>query len=116
MPKRRTTPRQPHEWYSLAVWTKRRCWQLANEPLCRVCAKAGRVEVATEADHIVPCGSDWVEFRLGELQSLCRPCHQAKTQRERGYRPRPWIALDGTPHWLPLTDAADVDAQDEDVD
>lgn len=49
--------------------------------LCCVCSRAGRVTVATEVDHIVnkaEGGSD----DDGNLQSICKPCHKAKTAAE----------------------------------
>jgi 5-methylcytosine-specific restriction protein A len=80
-----------------------------------MCAREGRVSAASVADHIVPCGTDWVAFRLGELQSLCADCHLRKTQAERGYRPKLWFDVHGNP--LPVPDwREDADAEDEDVD
>lgn len=52
-----------------------------DQGLCQVCAKAGRVTLATETDHIVPVhrgGRDEVDA----LQAICRPCHLEKTKRE----------------------------------
>lgn len=49
--------------------------------LCLVCAAAGRVTAATEVDHVVPKeegGGDDDD----NLQSICGPCHTAKTGRE----------------------------------
>ena len=51
---------------------------LYDQPLCVICAKSGRVEVATERDHIVPLcrgGADTEE----NTQALCSSCHQKKT-------------------------------------
>jgi hypothetical protein len=43
--------------------------------------------VATVADHIQPHNGNWNEFWLGELQSLCAPCHSStkRTMELRGY-------------------------------
>jgi 5-methylcytosine-specific restriction endonuclease McrA len=85
------------------------------EPLCRQCGKEGRITAASVADHVRPCGNDWTAFRLGELQSLCRDCHDRKSKAERGYRPKLWFGFDGSP--LPVPDwREDVDVEDEDVD
>jgi len=54
---------------------------LKSEPLCRECAKHGRVTAATIADHTVPLAETGVRAP-SELQPLCGPCHTAKTQRE----------------------------------
>lgn len=55
--------------------------------LCQPCRKAGRVRLATQVDHIkakVHGGTD--DDR--NLQSICKPCHDAKTQREAHGRTR----------------------------
>lgn len=64
-----------------ARWQQLRNSLLANEPLCRVCAAAGRTTAATEIDHITPVsagGSD----HPNNLQPICRNCHQRKTAGE----------------------------------
>lgn len=64
-----------------AAWRKIRAAQLAREPLCRHCAALGRVKAATDVDHI---DGDDANNDLGNYQSLCGPCHSAKTARENG--------------------------------
>ena len=48
-----------------------------------MCAQAGRTTAATVCDHIQPVrlGGDFWDSR--NYQSLCRPCHQAKSAAER---------------------------------
>lgn len=71
------------------AWERLRGWRLGEEPLCRACAAQGRVTAATEVDHIK-------RFRLADgtidhglrlnpanTQSLCQPCHAAKSAEER---------------------------------
>ncbi|MCR5874378.1 hypothetical protein LRS10_09505 [Phenylobacterium sp. J426] len=74
-------------WYKTARWRVRRAAQLTNEPLCRMCLKAGRVTAATVADHVIPHKGDERLFWTGELQSLCKPHHDGAKQAEerRGY-------------------------------
>jgi 5-methylcytosine-specific restriction protein A len=59
------------------AWSARRDVWLAYHPECASCGVP-----ATEVDHLV------ARFRGGQdvdnLQSLCHPCHVAKTARERG--------------------------------
>lgn len=59
----------------------------AREPLCRVCAAAGRVAEATIRDHIMPLAEGGQETEQN-TQPLCQVCSDAKTQREaaRGRR------------------------------
>ena len=63
-----------------AAWQKLRLKVLDDEPLCRFCMKAARVEPATEVDHIVPIALDWSR-RLDRmnLRPLCKPCHSRLT-------------------------------------
>lgn len=56
---------------------------LAEEPLCRICLADGRTRASEEVDHI----RDDVPAELWDSrenkQGLCKPCHKAKTARER---------------------------------
>ena len=69
---------------------------LAKEPLCRECAKNGRVTAATIADHIVPL-SKGGKTELSNYQPLCREHSDAKTLRDQGKRVRPRTGPDGWP-------------------
>ncbi len=79
-------------WYWTARWRAKAKAQLAAEPLCAICLKAGRVTAATVADHIAPHRGDYDLFWDGPLQSLCDEypwrCHSSVKQREeRGAAP-----------------------------
>ena len=65
-----------------AAWQRLRRWVLATEPLCRNCARHGRVTAAQHVDHIVPKTQGGTDDR-SNLQPLCMSCHSAKTNRER---------------------------------
>ena len=60
-----------------------RALYLRLHPLCEACEAEGRISEATELDHRIPLSEggthDW-----SNLAGLCRPCHDAKTRRERG--------------------------------
>jgi 5-methylcytosine-specific restriction protein A len=73
--------------YGTARWQKARAAQLAKQPCCAQCTKSGRTTPATVADHITPVrlGGDFWDSR--NHQSLCRPCHQAKSASERTKQP-----------------------------
>jgi 5-methylcytosine-specific restriction protein A len=66
-------------------WEKARALFLAEHPLCAEHERRGETVAAGEVDHIVPHRGDlelfWDE---GNWQSLCGPCHKAKTAREDG--------------------------------
>lgn len=70
-----------HPWYHTTRWRKRRAYQLADEPLCRMCEDQGRITEATVADHIEPHNGDYDKFWHGKLQSLCATCHNVRKQR-----------------------------------
>lgn len=66
-------------------WQQARKGWLAKHPLCIHCQARGLVVVATDVDHIVPHKGDMTLFwDRGNWQSLCGPCHSAKTAREDG--------------------------------
>lgn len=61
------------------AWEKLRRAHLAAEPLCRLCAQAGRATPAVLVDHIVPLRDGGARLDDNNLQSLCRACHDRKT-------------------------------------
>ncbi len=65
-------------------WQAKRLEQLAKEPTCRHCRERGVTELAKEVDHIVPTQGeeDPNHWDDDNLQSLCKPCHSAKTVRD----------------------------------
>ena len=65
-----------------AAWRRLRDRVLGEEPLCRFCSAAGRVNAAREVDHIRPVATH-PELRLvrSNLRPLCTPCHSARTAR-----------------------------------
>lgn len=63
-------------------WKLARLEFLRKNPLCVECKKAGRIEAATDVDHIVPHRGDKRLFwDQTNWQSLCHPCHSEKTAR-----------------------------------
>lgn len=93
-----------HHLYNTTRWRARRKAQLDAEPLCRICKRQGRATPARVADHIKPHRGDLTLFWCGDLQSLCKPCHDStKAQEERSGKVR-GCDKDGTPldanhHW-----------------
>lgn len=74
-----------HAWYNLPIWTDQlRPEQLLAEPFCRECARKGRRVRASVVDHVRPHRGDWALFTdRGNLQSLCKSCHDRKTAFEQ---------------------------------
>jgi len=48
---------------------------------CQACARGGRVQIAHEVDHIVNIAAGGTDDP-SNLESICRDCHQKKTQQE----------------------------------
>ena len=73
-----------HWMYRTRLWRQElRPGQLLREPFCRECAAQGRRVRATVVDHVTPHRGRWELFSdPGNLQSLCKSCHDAKTMRE----------------------------------
>lgn len=64
-------------------WRKLSKTYIAAHPLCQLNERCKHPTLATEVDHILPIRTH-PELRLvwSNLQSLCHPCHVAKTWRE----------------------------------
>jgi 5-methylcytosine-specific restriction protein A len=49
--------------------------------LCQPCYKRGRITIGTQVDHEIPKAQGGTD-ELANLQTICEPCHRAKTARE----------------------------------
>jgi len=90
-------------------WDKRRIRILQRDYyLCQQCKREGRVTPLGvkprdhAVDHIKPKAKGGDDSDTN-LQSLCAPCHDAKSLREaqegRGCKPRPQFDAQGFPVW-----------------
>lgn len=77
--------RNYHQFYRQRIWWNPiglRQSQLRKQPLCQVCLATGQVTAAVDVDHVIPHRGSWTLFcDVDNLQSLCKPCHSAKTAR-----------------------------------
>ena len=83
------------------AWRRLRAVILGERPLCQHCLDRGVIEPATEVDHV---NNDSTDTRPEALQSLCKPCHSRKTQRDMGHTVAMGCDADGYPldpdhHW-----------------
>ena len=83
------------------AWRRLRAVILGERPLCQHCLDRGVIEPATEVDHV---DNDPTDNRPEALQSLCKPCHSRKTQRDHGKRVAVGCDVNGLPadpshHW-----------------
>jgi 5-methylcytosine-specific restriction protein A len=71
--------------YGLSQWQALRAAHLAAHPFCAECERVGLPVMAEVVDHIIPHRGDRGRFfDSGNLQSLCKQCHDRKTAREDG--------------------------------
>lgn len=72
---------QHAKMYASGLWRDLRGAQLRYHPLCAYCLP--RAVPATVVDHIIPHQGDVALFSSPDnLQSLCKPCHDGRKQRE----------------------------------
>ncbi len=95
MPWPRTSPAS--RGYGTAWRKLRELVLIRDQYLCLPCKRLGRITAAREVDHIVRKKDASEPDRIDGLQSICTPCHKAKTLKENGVVQRPWIGLDGFP-------------------
>ena len=83
--------------YGSGRWRRHSKHQLQREPWCRLCRARSETTVATVTDHIHPHHGDVNQFWCGELQSLCRPCHDGRKRfaEKRGFDSA--VGADGMP-------------------
>lgn len=70
--------------YDSAEWKALRKAQLKAHPCCVVCGTSGKWMVA---DHVTPVRLGGGFYDAGNLQTMCRRCHQSKSAKERLQRP-----------------------------
>lgn len=80
----RATPRPTYRKLYTKAWdaaSRRFLAEPANN-YCRECERQGRVEVATQTDHVIPHRGDVGLFwDRSNWQPLCQSCHSSKTAR-----------------------------------
>ena len=65
-----------HDWVKLTKLVKRR-----DKGLCQECLRNGKYKPGRDVDHTVPKAQGGTDDP-SNLELLCVPCHQRKTQRE----------------------------------
>jgi 5-methylcytosine-specific restriction protein A len=65
-------------------WQKTSAGYLKHHPFCVSCEAKGVIGVAVELDHIIPIQvAPLRKYDRSNWQGLCKPCHTAKTNRDR---------------------------------
>jgi 5-methylcytosine-specific restriction enzyme A len=83
--------------YDSARWQKRRRFQLQLQPLCQRCKEQGKIEAAEVVHHVIPHKGDPTLFHTGELESLCKHCHDGAAQQVERLGFATDIGTDGWP-------------------
>jgi len=76
-------------FYNSAAWIRCRDAFLATHPTCTLCELKGKLVKAEICDHIISIKHGGAKFDRSNLQSMCAPCHSAKsiTDGDRFGRP-----------------------------
>jgi 5-methylcytosine-specific restriction endonuclease McrA len=61
-----------------------------------MCEAKGGVTAAQVLDHRIPLAKGGADDETN-FQSLCKLCHDRKSNDDRGFRNRPTVGLDGWP-------------------
>lgn len=86
-----------HERGYGTAWTKLRLRILERDKhLCQPCKRKGRITAATQVDHRTPKAKGGTDDEAN-LDSICEPCHDAKTLIDEGKRVMQPVATDGWP-------------------
>jgi 5-methylcytosine-specific restriction enzyme A len=76
-PKGRTGSK--NKFYGSKEWKMLRAWHISQEPLCRICNDRGQM-----VDHIHEIAEGGDALAVSNLQTLCRSCHEKKSDRFAG--------------------------------
>lgn len=86
--RRRSTPegKADKAFYDSPAWRRLRAYKLSINPCCEECERQGSDAVAARhVDHVVSRReAPEREYDIGNLRSLCVPCHSRKTATEDG--------------------------------
>ena len=75
--------------YNSKRWKDTRAYVLSLNPFCAECAENNRVTPANQVDHKKTLGEIYLSgdyddaYDIDNLQSLCAPCHGAKSAKDR---------------------------------
>lgn len=71
-----------NRFYQRKAWKDARAAQLQREPLCRNHKRLGQLVEGTHVDHVIPIEFGGDPYDKNNLQTMCKPCHEAKTRRD----------------------------------
>jgi len=69
--------------YDSHRWRLVRKSYITRHPLCEKCKVLGRFIPAKVVDHIIPIKKGGAPWSESNFQSMCHPCHNAKSAKDR---------------------------------
>jgi 5-methylcytosine-specific restriction enzyme A len=90
-------PTQHQHLYGTRRWKRLRRLHRQSEPLCRFCKERGINTPGEVVDHVIPHNGDVNLFYCGQLQTLCRNCHDRDKRNAELHGFRPDAGVDGFP-------------------
>ena len=72
-----------YSFYNSRGWRKVAKAHKQSNPLCTVCLQEGRTTAVEVTDHIKSIDDGGSKLDVNNLQSLCHPCHNSKTGRNK---------------------------------
>jgi len=80
-----------------AAWVRLRAVILDRDlHLCQPCKRNRRVTPATQVDHVKPKAKGGTDDP-DNLQAICAPCHESKTEADKGHHGPRRVGMDGYP-------------------
>ena len=67
------------KFYNSAAWRKVSKMMFTRQPLCVICRSKGITRDSKHIDHIVELNDGGAPLSFSNLQALCIPCHNTKT-------------------------------------
>jgi 5-methylcytosine-specific restriction protein A len=82
-----------------SAWDKiRKLVLVRDKHLCQPCLRSNKPTAGSQVDHITPKAKGGTDD-MDNLETICDPCHKAKTARDNGkeYKPKRTTGIDGWP-------------------
>lgn len=82
MPERKRKPTGYQKFYQSKDWKQIRTEVIYRDVLCQHCGEPYQRGARFQVDHIIAIEDGGGKFELGNLQLLCKTCHDRKSANE----------------------------------
>lgn len=93
--RREEYPKWVQKFYNSKLWRMTSKKNLTKNPYCVRCAEKEIVTKADVTDHVIPVMQGGHLLHSDNHESLCHPCHNAKSAKERTGVIEQWVEIDG---------------------